>query len=198
MTSYFLPESLASWTGPGRVVHLSPRTLWDVLESVRVIGSEVGADDAASRVVKTMELGFDQLRATQPRYQPRVYMEEWYEPPMAAGNWVPELVAIAGGEEVIATTHNPSHEFALPALAVADPDLIVCHWCGWGNRHDSSRILNRPGWEGIRAVQTKAVHFLDDSLLNRPGPRLLEGATRLQHVFAAWSQERETRDAQDA
>jgi iron complex transport system substrate-binding protein len=103
---------------------------------------------------------------------------------MASGNWVPELVAIAGGEEGIAETGKPSAAYDFDRLRAFDPDLIVCHWCGFGERGDAARVAERPGWDALRAVREGRIAFLDDSLLNRPGPRVVEGARALQALFA--------------
>lgn len=186
LTSWMPPE-LVEWSGPGNVLHVEPKNLWDVFENVRTIGEAVGAGSAADRIVRQMEQGFDVLRTWSPARQPRVYMEEWYDPPVVAGNWIPELVAIAGGQAVLTEINQPSKPFSLAALTVADPDLVVCHWSGWGHRTDESRILQRPGWEEVRAVREGRVWFIDDALINRPGPRLVQGANELQRVLQEWS-----------
>lgn len=184
LTSYFIPEPLREWPGPGKLVHVAPTTLWDVFESIRTIGQVVGASGKAESVIDGMKSALDALRKREPVRRPRVYMEEWFEPPMASGNWVPELVAIAGGEEVIAESGQPSKEFMFAALAVADPDFIVAHWCGWGERTDRKRLLERPGWHELTAIKKGNIAFIHDSLLNRPGPRLVEGAALLQRLLA--------------
>ena len=183
LTSYFMPEPLRKWRGPGQVLHYEPKTLWDVFESIRSIGQAVGATDRAEAVVRTMKEGFDAIRSRARNRSVRVYMEEWMTPPMAAGNWVPELAAVAGGEEVVGEIGQPSREFSFAALALADPELVICHWCGWGTRTDPKRILEREGWRELRAVREGRVMFLDDSLINRPGPRLVQGAAALQAAF---------------
>ncbi len=183
LTSMWLPESTKAWTGPGKVLHVDPKNLWDVFESMRTIGDAVGASVSAARIVQQMEEAFERIRSEATATRPHVYMEEWFDPPMAAGNWVPEIVAVAGGEEVLMEPNQPSKTFSLPALTVANPDAVICHWCGWGNRVDESRILARPGWDAVNAVAEGRVFFVDDSLLNRPGPRLVEGARALQKIF---------------
>ena len=131
-----------------------------------------------------MKSGFAKIRLHPLEYRPRVYMEEWFQPPLAAGNWVPEVAAIAGGEEIIAEVSRPSKTFSLAALSLADPDLIVCHWQGWGDRTDLGRIVERPGWQELRAMAENKIFFLDDALINRPGPRLVQGARALNKIFS--------------
>lgn len=181
--SYFMPESMKQWSGAGKQMIFEPKNLWDVFESIRSIGGAIGADKQADAVVDNMKKEFDQLRASHDGKLARVYMEEWFDPPLAAGNWVPEIVAIAGGSEVIAEIGKSSIEFSLAALEIADPDLIVCHWSGWGTRVDSDRIFNRSGWNGLRAIAENKVFFVDDALINRPGPRLIQGAQKLNEIF---------------
>lgn len=190
-TSYWLPEPLRDWSGPGKLIHVEPKNLWDVLESIRVIGEAVSARAQAKKIIDDMEQGFEALRAAEPARKPRVYMEEWFDPPMVAGNWVPELVAIAGGEAVMSEINQPSKIFSLAALTVADPDLVICHWCGWGERVDEERILARAGWEQVRAVHGGYVYFVNDSVINRPGPRLVEGAKAIQSALQEWKAESE-------
>jgi len=183
LASYYMPESLRQWSGAGQLLRFEPKNLWDVFESIRVIGEAVGKSRRAEDIVKEMKNGFRQIRSSRRGQPVRVYMEEWFEPPLAAGNWVPEIVAIAGGEEVIIETGQPSRTFPLAALLMADPDLIICHWLGWGERIDHDRLVNRPGWQDLRAIKTGQVFFIDDALINRPGPRLVEGARALSKIF---------------
>jgi iron complex transport system substrate-binding protein len=183
LTSYFIPEPLRNWNGPGALLHVAPTTLAGVFESIRGIGAAVGRSSAADTLVRTMEESFARISALAPRQPRRLYLEEWPEPPMASGNWVPELIRIAGGEQGIAEIGKPSVAFAFERLMAWNPDMIVCHWCGFGERADPARVATRPGWEGLRAVHEGRIHFLNDSLINRPGPRLVEGAMAMQNIL---------------
>lgn len=129
----------------------------------------------------------------------KVYVEEWpafakaspggpdsvdatekeWSLPMVSGNWVPELVRLSGGEPFPLPPGALSREVTLEEAAAFDPDLIVISWCGAGALADPSLLLRRPEWDRLRAVREKSVRVIDDSLLNRPGPRLVEGARHL-------------------
>jgi iron complex transport system substrate-binding protein len=111
--------------------------------------------------------------------RPRVYVEEWHQPPMASGNWVPEIVRAAGGEPFPILPGALSREVTLDEVARFGPALIVISWCGAGSLADKNLLLQRGGWDALSAVQQGSVRVIDDSLLNRPGPRLVEGAQRL-------------------
>lgn len=99
--------------------------------------------------------------------------------PFASGNWVPELAKIAGGTQFPVPAGELSRAVTLEEVAQYDPDLIVISWCGAGSLGDRDLLLQRPGWDRLRAVQSGHVRVIDDSLLNRPGPRLVAGAQRL-------------------
>lgn len=185
LASYFLPESVKHYFEKNKLLVFEPKNLWEVFESIREIGRAVGAHNRAEEIAGQMKNGFDKIRSSRAEFIPRVYMEEWFDPPLAAGHWVPELAAIAGGEEVIAENSQPSQTFSLAAMAIADPDLIICHWTGWGERTDRDRILNRDGWQDLRAMRENKVFFADDALINRPGPRLVEGARALKKIFVS-------------
>src|SRR3989338_10739026 len=109
----------------------------------------------------------------------RLYVEEWHDPPFASGNWVPEIARIAGGEQFPVAPGALSPEVTLEEVERWNPALIVISWCGAGTLAQKELLLNRPGWDRLRAVQLGQVKVIDDSLFNRPGPRLVEGAQRL-------------------
>jgi iron complex transport system substrate-binding protein len=183
LSSVVRPASLAAWVGPGQHHHFNPGNLWEVIDSITIIGELIGAEDAAQKIKSRLESGLNDLEKQIPQVRPTVYMEEWFDPPTAAGAWVPELVAIAGGTAVLAKINEPSQTFSVAQLLVADPDIIVCHWQGLGKRPDRDRLLTRPGWSELRAIKNEAIFFIDDALINRPGPRLLEGASQLNELF---------------
>lgn len=182
-TSTFLPKPLENWNGPGKVVHVAPTTLAGVYESIRTIGRATNTTDRANDIVTTMQRDFDAIRTNAPRERQRVYMEEWPQPPMASGNWVPELVEIAGGTPLVSKTGVPSSVFDVSKLITADPDCMIFHWCGFGKRFDAKRVTERPGWSEIRAIREGYLFAIDDSFLNRLGPRLVEGAREVQRIL---------------
>lgn len=179
-TSYFIPEELRKWHGPGEVIHLHPKTLDDVLQSILHIGDVTGRQKRAKSIVERMRKS---LIIRQYGRRPRVYMEEWPTPPMTSGNWVPELVAIAGGLPVLSKKGKSSDTFSFSELKKQNPDIMIFHWCGFGERFDRNAILRRDGWEKLKAVKENNLYVIDDSLINRPGPRLVEGARKIQDVL---------------
>ncbi len=163
------------------VVHRDPRRLSDVHATIRELGTFVDRSAEAHALSERMRLD---LAATEklgkllpPRM--RIYIEEWHAPPMASGNWVPELAKAAGGEAFPIPAGELSRAVTLDEVTRFDPDVIVISWCGAGRLADKALLTGRPGWEALRAVRENSVFVVDDSLLNRPGPRVIEGAKRL-------------------
>ena len=163
------------------VVHHDPRTLAGVEESIRSMGLLCEAENLAAAIVAAMrsELQAVKKRAAALPRRERVYVEEWHDPPMASGNWVPELVRIAGGEPFPLAAGELSRAVTLAEVAAFDPGLVVISWCGAGALPDKRLLTERLGWDALRAVREGRVRVIDDSLLNRPGPRLAEGAKRI-------------------
>ena len=183
LSSIFFPPSLEAWQGRGKHRHFDPMNLWEVFDTIKIVGESIGKKDEAQKLVEQMNEAFDNIRQSHSSQRPTVYMEEWYDPPTAAGRWVPELMAIAGGSAVISEINQPSTTFPLVRIKVADPDFIICHWSGWGKRQDIKQIAERPGWEELSAIQQNHVRFIDDALVNRPGPRLCLGASLLNNII---------------
>lgn len=192
-TSYFMPEPLRNWSGPGAVVHVAPTTLEDVYQSFRTIGQTVGRLKGAERLISQMRQEFDKIHKQPLPEKIRVYMEEWHNPAMASGNWVPELVEIAGGQEGIVKSGELSRAFDLNNLYQFNPQVIICHWCGFGERLTNDQAFNqvagRQGWDQLEAVKRGRVAAVNDSLINRPGPRLAEGVRELEKIFKSLGNE---------
>lgn len=182
-TSYFLPDIFKNWSGPGEVVHVEPKTLEDVYNSIKILGNVTKRIKNAERIIEEMRRNFDRIYQIQPTTIKKVYMEEWPQPPFVSGNWVPELAKIAGGIPVLAEKGKPSREVSFDELQKVDPDVIIFHWCGYGQRFNKELILKREGWKKLRAVRNNKLFVIDDSLLNRPSPRLTQGARKIQLVL---------------
>lgn len=168
------------------VIHQDPRTIHQIYESIRQLGTVVDTQREAEQLILKMQQGFNQsktraglLRPAGQKACPRVYVEEWHAPPMASGNWVPEVIRMAGGQPFPISDGELSREVSLNEVTAFDPDLIVISWCGAGSLADKNLLMKREGWGNLRAVKEGHVKVIDDSLLNRPGPRLTEGAQRI-------------------
>ncbi|MFC5367950.1 cobalamin-binding protein [Salinirubrum litoreum] len=165
------------------VVHTEPTTLSEVVESFAELGETVGRSEAGRRLADDCR---DRLGAVReavpddPAERPTVYCEEWSDPPMAAGNWVPEAVETAGGRYPFCESGERSREVTAEEVSGADPDHVVLHVCGHGESTDPETVSAR-GWD-----LDAEVHVLHDDLLNQPSPALIDGVERLAGLFSAF------------
>ena len=156
------------------VRHRAPATLEEVIATFAARGADVGRPAAGERLATDARDRLDRVAdAVAGRPRPAVYCEEWSDPPMAAGNWVPDAVRAAGGRYPFVDAGDRSREVALETVEAADPDHVVVHVCGHGDRVDPETVENRD-WN-----VDAPVHVVDDSLLNQPSPALLDGVERL-------------------
>jgi iron complex transport system substrate-binding protein len=156
------------------VVQVKPHSLEEVFESIERLGKVVGKEQKASKLVENMKKEIEKVDLEGAR----IYCEEWMDPPMVSGNWIPDLIQEAGGKYFI--DGGRSREFKTEKMREFDPEYIFLNVCGTGENIDSSKILERDKWQEVRAVREKNVYILDDALLNRPGPRLVKGLKEIE------------------
>lgn len=160
------------------VFHREPATLEDALDGFAALGEAMNRPVAGAELTRDAARRLTGVRAAvADRDRPTVYCEEWGDPPMAGGNWVPEVVTAAGGEYPFCDPGERSGPVDREAVVDADPDYVVLHHCGRGESVDPAAFRER-GW-----APDAVVHVLDDSLLNQPGPRLVDGVERLAGIL---------------
>jgi iron complex transport system substrate-binding protein len=158
--------------------HTEPTTLAEAVDAFETLGAAVGVPDAAADLAADCRARLAAVRDRVPADdRPTGYCEEWSDPPMAAGNWVPEAVTTAGGHYPFCDPGERSREVDYDEVRAADPDHVVLHVCGHGDRVRPETLAER-GWD-LDATVT----VLDDSLLNQPSPALVEGVERLADLF---------------
>jgi iron complex transport system substrate-binding protein len=125
--------------------------------------------------------------ASRQAVRPRVALIEWIDPLMAAGNWHPDLIAMAGGVDLFGAPGRHAPWIAWEALRDADPDVVVIAPCGFDlarTARELGPLVARPGWEGLRAVREGRVVLADgNAFFNRPGPRVVETLEILAEVL---------------
>lgn len=153
------------------VLQVKPHSLNEVYSSIKTIGRALGKDREADKTVEEMKAKLEKLSLDGKR----IYCEEWMDPPHFSGNWVPGLIEKINGQYFVEEGQRSS-TFDLERLESFDPEHIFLSICGAGEKVSRKSIMEREKWESITAVQNKNVHVVDDSLLNRPGPRLVNAA----------------------
>ncbi len=171
------------------IVSLVPNVLADVWRDIRTVAAALGGGERGEKLVSALCDRIDGIveRAGALANRPSVAVIEWIDPLMAAGNWMPELVTMAGGVNLFgrAGEHSPWMTFA--ELADRDADFILVIPCGFDiprTRSEMSTLSARPEWHGLRAVREGRVALADGSqYFNRPGPRLVESLEILAEIL---------------
>ena len=172
-----------------RIVSVEPNGLNDVWTSFRQVSAALDVEEAGQRLIQKSQ---DRLAEIRRRVEPlgarpTVACIEWIEPLMAAGNWVPELVEIAGGMNLFGEIGKHSPWMSWADLVARDPEIIVIMPCGWDIARSSAEmhwLSSRPEWGHLRAVRNDRVALTDgNQFFNRPGPRVVESAEILAEIF---------------
>ena len=172
-----------------RIVSLAPHRLEDVWEDVLRVGDALKRRAQAKELARGYRERLAQLaRVTSSQGQkPRVVVLEWLDPLMAAGNWMPELIEVAGGSSVFGEIGLHSPWLSWQELQAADPDVLVLSPCGFTierTLQDVPILERHPAWRSLKAVQRGRVYAIDgNAYLHRSGPRLVESAGLLAYAI---------------
>jgi len=171
-----------------RVVACEPNRLGDVWEDIRRIAGTLGIAEEGERLVNALRrrvLAIGTKAATR-RPKPKLAVIEWIEPLMTAGNWMPELIELAGGTVVLGTAGEHSPMMSWEQVAEADPDVILVSPCGFDitrTRQEWPALTAQAEWRQLRAVREGRVAVADgNAYFHRPGPRLVESLEILAEV----------------
>jgi iron complex transport system substrate-binding protein len=172
-----------------KVISLDPSGLHHLWADILRVGAACGYAERAHQVNADLQNRMSALAetATKARRRPRVAAIEWLEPLMAAGNWVPELVGIAFGENIFGEAGQHSPWIRWEDLVKEDPDIIVALPCGFDlgkTRTEMDWLAAQKGWDTLNAVRSGQVYLCDgNQYMNRPGPRLVESLQIFGEIF---------------
>jgi iron complex transport system substrate-binding protein len=168
------------------VLSLTPHSLADVLLDIERVGTAAGCQTKAAELVENLRRRIAKVEARTKTFR-RVVCLEWLNPLYNAGHWVPDMVKIAGGSDLLATSGEYSSRVSGEAIIDARPDVIVIMPCGYDAekaKEEYSRTQFPRGWEDIPAVQGGRVYAVHASAyFSRPGPRLVDGIEILSSLF---------------
>ncbi len=164
---------------------LMPTTLVGVYNSIRKIGNLVGKEKEAEKLVRQMNKRVIEIKNKSrfSNHTPKLYIEEWHKPPTVSGNWVPTLAKIARANYSLIRAGHHSREVTTEEIQKYNPEFIIISICGLRNNAPKEWVTKREGWENLSAVKNNRVFVIDDSYLNRPGPRLIEGLEMLANIL---------------
>ncbi len=166
------------------ILSLNPPNLDGIFQDIETVAAATHTIERGQQLKKDLCARIERVQARVnglPR--PRVFALEWLDPPFAAGHWVPEMIALAGGDEVLGQAGVKSFRVTWEDVIAAQPNFIFLIPCGYA-RHVAQRewdALPKPrGWETIPAAQTGRVFALEaDSYCSRPAPRVVDGIEQI-------------------
>jgi iron complex transport system substrate-binding protein len=162
------------------VVSLDAHSVQDILDSIIQVGAATGAEGQAADVVAALGERISVVRnAVKDTPRPRVLAIEWLDPPFAPGHWVPEMIEIAGGENLVGEAGAHSTQTTWDALGNLDPDVLIIMPCGYdlhATRRDAAAAAEQLKRAAPRAIEQGRAYVVDGSAyFNRSGPRFVTG-----------------------
>ena len=172
-----------------QIVSLEPKALSDVWADIGRVAAALGVPERGAELVRRLKQRIvaiaDKAQALPQR--PTVACIEWIEPLMATGNWMPELIEMAGGINLFGEAGKHSPWMTWEELREKDPEVIFVMPCGFDIRRARKEMPvlgQKPGWTHLNAVQNRRVYLTDgNQYFNRPGPRLVESLEILAEVL---------------
>jgi iron complex transport system substrate-binding protein len=182
--------AVRDWVGGApHVLSVAPSTLREVWGSIAAVAHAAGAPERGRALTAELTERVSQIgeRAGSAGRRPTLACVEWLDPLMSAGNWMPELVALAGGRSLLGETGAHSPTIAFEALAAADPDVVLVLPCGFDlprTRAELAGLRDLPRFAALRAARTGRLYVADgNQYFNRPGPRLVESLEILAELL---------------
>lgn len=164
------------------VIALNPKKVDQILANIRLVGEVTGKLEDAEKLTNEMQRAIDIVRdkIKDVTYRPRVYYEVWYEPVYTIGpeTWQNQLIERAGGINIFADAKEAYPIVSSEAVIQRDPEIIIVPigYMGGVKKEDFEK---RPGWTAISAVKNNRIFEIDENIVNRPGPRIVQGLQQL-------------------
>ena len=184
-----LHDALRSMPRQPIVLTLNPTTVHDMIDDVVRIGDAAGRSAEGHRLATQLRDRLDTIRnRTQGlSHRPRVVCLEWLSPFYIAGHWVPEMVQLAGGQDVLAQPGSPSRIVTWDEVLAAAPDLLIVMPCGFSieqTRKELLQLIQQPGQWRLPPALAEQTYLVDaSSYFSRPGPRLIDGIELLAAIL---------------
>ncbi len=181
-------ETVEAIGAGARVLALEPDGLEGIFGTILTVGEAAGRREAAEELVAGFRARLEAVaRRVSGLPRPRVVALEWLDPPLAAGHWVPEMVALAGGEDPFGRPRLPAVRLDWADVLAADPDVLVLMPCGYDlpATVEAAGVLRKVrGLENTRGAAEGRVYAVDGSAyFNRPGPRVVDGVEVLAEIL---------------
>jgi len=170
------------------IYSMDPHNLQEIIKSVNEIGKIIDKENKAKKIAKSLEERIKNIRNNTGEIKPKVLAREWIEPFFTAGHWIPEMIAYAGGKNMISIIGEHSRKLRLEEIIESDPDIVIMMPCGFDAFRtilEYNKILkNNKVWNALRAVKTKQVFAVDaNSYFSKPSIRTITGLEILTKII---------------
>ncbi len=184
-------DAIRSLPGSPQLIDLTPNSLTDVFDDMLRVGDATGSQARARQLVASLGARRDRVAERSERIakadRPRVMFFEWLLPPFSGGHWNPELVTLAGGDDLLGSPGGPSRTLDWQSVSDVSPDLAFVACCGFTIERtlaDIAALSDNPAWLSLPAVQSHRVCVADgNAYFSSPGPRLLDGLELMAHAL---------------
>ena len=174
------------------VTVFNQRSVQQILDMILTLASMVGATERGRQLIDTLEQHIAEVRLDTGRLsrRPKVYFEEWDDPPISGIRWVSELIEIAGGDDCfpeLAQAADAKSRIIADSKEIVrrQPDVIIGSWCGKKFRPD--KVSSRPGWQEVPAVKHQQLFEIKSCDILQPGPAALgDGLNQLHRIVMDW------------
>jgi iron complex transport system substrate-binding protein len=170
------------------LVSMDPHNLHEIIDSVREVGKILEKESKAKEITDSLENRIQNIQKRSTDKKPKVLAIEWIDPFFTAGHWIPEMIEIAGGTNMISKVGEHSRRLNFQEIEQADPDIIIMMPCGF----DTSRVIleynsilkENHNWNSLEAVKNKQVFAVDaDSFFSKPSIRTVDGLEILAKII---------------
>jgi iron complex transport system substrate-binding protein len=167
---------------------LNPHDINGILDSIKGVSEKIGAIEKGNEIIQSLKKRIDLIQSKNFQSKPRILALEWLDPFFTSGHWVPEMVEIAGGKNLISSKGEQSRRMEFEEIEQCDPDIIVLMPCGF----DTSRTIleykkilqNNAKWNSLRAVKDQNVFAVDaNSYFSKPSLRTITGIEILAKII---------------
>ena len=171
-----------------KLYSMDPHNLNEIIESVTHLGKILQKEKKASDIVNSLHKRIQNIQNSQNKIKPKILAIEWIEPFFTAGHWIPEMIELAGGINLISKTGEHSRRMDMIEVENSDPDIIILMPCGFDTARTISEynsiLKNNPAWNSLNAVKNNQVFAVDaNSFFSKPSIRTVEGLEILAKII---------------
>ena len=167
---------------------MDPHNMHEIMQSVTELGKILSKETKAKEIRESLEKRIHHIKKEQCEKKPKVLAIEWIEPFFTAGHWIPEMIELAGGINMISKTGEHSRRLDIQEVIDSDPDIIIMMPCGFDTKrtvHEYNKILKRDEtWNSLKAVNKNQIFAVDaNSFFSKPSIRTVEGLEILAKII---------------